>query len=197
MAAPCFSCSRERSGNRTEPRKGLAAVRHVPVLETIHEIAISTIILVAFTPSPAVIFYVEPPFETQEAKMVIVKGSEEEREKNTQTRLGEDIAARKAELAEAERREAEWQRSATARSLGISPEGVPLLECPRCGSNDIYAPYPVDKEEELGWVTLRCRDCWKEGVRVQMRTTLRPPQKDGRKVHLVYRDGAGARYVEV
>ena len=107
---------------------------------------------------------------------------------NQQTRLTEDEEARrKIEAEEARERDRERVR----KEIGISPEGVALLECPRCESDKVYAPYPPDREAEFNWVSLRCRECkhqWKQTIRVQ---------RDGKWLVLRWADGHGVRYLEM
>ena len=106
---------------------------------------------------------------------------------NQQTRLTEDEEAkRKIEAEESRERDQERIR----KELGISPEGVALLECPKCESENVYAPYPPDREDKFGWVSLRCRECkyqWKQTIRLH---------RDGKSFVLRWADGHGARYLE-
>ena len=74
----------------------------------------------------------------------------------------------------------------------VSEDGGVFIVCPGCrrteGETKIRPPYPPDREEKFGYVTLRCMMCgekWKAQLRFQ---------KDGQTFVLEWKDGLGPRY---
>src|SRR5437016_13202023 len=71
-----------------------------------------------------------------------------------QLQLGDDADAKKEQLEEE-------GRDAIRKELGLTKDGRILVECPKCGSDKVSAPFRnrPDREEQLGWTTLHCNTC--------------------------------------